>query len=549
MMKAILLFGILFTPSFLSAQPVYQKMVSQGGYYQSTSVAAGHDGTLVIAGLRGTCRSGWWTGLDPLGEVLWEHSEGGYMIDSKAIRCRDSSFLLVLVDRKADDFEPGYFEVYFQKRTRQGELVYASRIRIDSTLSYWIAGFSVAQIDDTLYTISLGSDVLLFDEVLQSLEYIFVLSGETSGTTALFPLSGDEFIFQSTSRGQIYRLLWYSGAFLLLDSTAFEYAILHTVQDTLVTVDDTGFRRWTRLGVLLTTDPFLIALTLLSATYDVDRYYLLTRRNFTNQQIGQVFDKDRQLLHEEACFPSMTFTHLTGAGDNMLYTGHAERRIPGQQVYCYKSEMGSVFPELPYDIGIASAHYLIVDHGTFKRGIYTVEVVNNNPVPVESFHFYTTTFGNFNCAFGYISRYIDGIEALGTVVIRDSLLHSIETLPGLSFCFYVGAPNDTLDANYADNYLCPEIEMTSSVTDNALPAIAIDVYPNPVSDRLHIEIHDPVYELHLSVSGVDGREYITNMLDPTGGNIDTSALPAGLYLYRIASATGILVEGRIVVAR
>jgi hypothetical protein len=252
------------------------------------------------------------------------------------------------------------------------------------------------------------------------------------------------------------------------------------------------------------------------------------------------------LIHSEYSFHAASFTHFIGRGQEVIYAGHIERHLPGQQVYCYKAEMASSYPDLPYDIGIASAHYLIVDHGHFKRGIYTVEIVNHRPVPINTFHFYSTTLGNFNCSYGYLSKSIDGIDPLGTVVIQDSLIHTIYGLPELSFCFYVGIPNDSLDADYSDNYLCPVIEMTSSVSDSGTdPGIVL--WPNPAADMLHIAMREVRPGMRLYLTAVDGKEHYTVALDASGGRVDISHLSPGLFHYAIGTHDRIIAQGKVMI--
>jgi hypothetical protein len=62
----------------------------------------------------------------------------------------------------------------------------------------------------------------------------------------------------------------------------------------------------------------------------------------------------------------------------------------------------------------------------------------------------------------------------------------------------------------------------------------LDIYPNPTSDFVNIEIASNAAVLDVSISDLLGRE-LARQLVPNGGKVDLTALETGLYLVSAAA--------------
>lgn len=76
------------------------------------------------------------------------------------------------------------------------------------------------------------------------------------------------------------------------------------------------------------------------------------------------------------------------------------------------------------------------------------------------------------------------------------------------------------------------------------PAVSPRVYPNPTHDRLYVELQS-ANEVQVILQDIAGR-VVLNELIGYGGSLDVSALPRGLYQYRLSGKDIVPVWGRIV---
>jgi serine protease AprX len=75
----------------------------------------------------------------------------------------------------------------------------------------------------------------------------------------------------------------------------------------------------------------------------------------------------------------------------------------------------------------------------------------------------------------------------------------------------------------------------------------VRVFPNPISDRLNVEVKNPVGDVQFELFDVSGRQVLLRnwtVASPTT-SIDFSANPSGIYFYRILS-DGALAQGKVV---
>lgn len=79
-------------------------------------------------------------------------------------------------------------------------------------------------------------------------------------------------------------------------------------------------------------------------------------------------------------------------------------------------------------------------------------------------------------------------------------------------------------------------------TEEMAMAADVKVYPNPVTERLYIDILSDAEPRILEVSDVTGKIVIREMVSGPGNAIPTNRLQPGLYFYRLAGKTGKLVK-------
>ena len=72
-----------------------------------------------------------------------------------------------------------------------------------------------------------------------------------------------------------------------------------------------------------------------------------------------------------------------------------------------------------------------------------------------------------------------------------------------------------------------------SAIENAAEALQIRVYPNPVSDLIHVTVTDKVIGSTVKIHSLLGTEVISKNVTEGQEAIDVSSLQQGLYLYNI----------------
>lgn len=69
--------------------------------------------------------------------------------------------------------------------------------------------------------------------------------------------------------------------------------------------------------------------------------------------------------------------------------------------------------------------------------------------------------------------------------------------------------------------------------------LAFSIHPNPFSNELHIELQQPAQAM---ISNMNGSILLSTSLEGGKNTIDTSALPAGIYIMKLSSAQGFAVS-------
>jgi|GEM_PF-598828 len=139
-------------------------------------------------------------------------------------------------------------------------------------------------------------------------------------------------------------------------------------------------------------------------------------------------------------------------------------------------------------------------------------------------------------AWGSSERMMEDMAVIAGIWFADTQLGapeaivSLQRIPTISFPTYaLGAPTP-----------CAENTLTTSTNQPA--ADRVEVYPNPVGDRLTVELTGlRAAETQLQLLDFAGRVMNTRVLEMTNGRfeINTSALPSGAYLLRLTNDAGV----------
>ncbi|MCB9332979.1 MAG: T9SS type A sorting domain-containing protein [Lewinellaceae bacterium] len=117
----------------------------------------------------------------------------------------------------------------------------------------------------------------------------------------------------------------------------------------------------------------------------------------------------------------------------------------------------------------------------------------------------------------------------------------------VELCFWTTLPNDSLDANPANNKFCRTLQVTVPTVSPEQPAEALFISPNPASDRAVIQWENSDFAaMHLQVFNAAGALVKTATVQAGSWEFERGALPAGLYHILIRNTeNGQLFTGRL----
>ncbi len=111
-------------------------------------------------------------------------------------------------------------------------------------------------------------------------------------------------------------------------------------------------------------------------------------------------------------------------------------------------------------------------------------------------------------------------------------------------------PNNTYGFGRIDALAAVEaaLALIPSATDDALLSSKYNVYPNPVNNQLIIEMKEAIGKVSLQIIDLQGKLLMQQQWNSNGlmiQHVDVSAIPAGLYVYKISNGDH-LYQGKVV---
>ena len=111
-------------------------------------------------------------------------------------------------------------------------------------------------------------------------------------------------------------------------------------------------------------------------------------------------------------------------------------------------------------------------------------------------------------------------------------------------------PNNTYGFGRIDALAAVEaaLALIPSGTEDDLVSSNISVYPNPVNDRLIIEIQQAIGKVSMEIVDLNGKRLLQQQWNSNGfmiQHVDVSAMPAGLYVYKISNGDHFF-QGKVV---
>ncbi len=87
--------------------------------------------------------------------------------------------------------------------------------------------------------------------------------------------------------------------------------------------------------------------------------------------------------------------------------------------------------------------------------------------------------------------------------------------------------------------------MTCSQSSFMPVSVFSEVFPNPATDKLNVNLHENISSATLEIFNLTGQKRGVYLLNPLNTEINTAALPAGLYFYRLENEAGNIQTGNI----
>ena len=152
-------------------------------------------------------------------------------------------------------------------------------------------------------------------------------------------------------------------------------------------------------------------------------------------------------------------------------------------------------------------------------------------------------FGNFGCAANQNAFGVAYLENGTWTVPQDSIgFYSINTAAVYNGDIYIGGGFASINGDSSINkfarLLCPDFDAAtgcaSSVRENYLQALNLSVYPNPVSDKITVEINDAIaQDLTLNIFNTLGQQVYSTKIHEQKQDLNLNFLQPGVYYVKI----------------
>lgn len=157
---------------------------------------------------------------------------------------------------------------------------------------------------------------------------------------------------------------------------------------------------------------------------------------------------------------------------------------------------------------------------------WNFEAVSNPPQQVG----YISSFPAFSLLPGAVN------EVMLAVIVGNEGETLADVITGLD------ADTDALNSLFAEDGLCntqPQCNPSSVTSETVVPALAVTISPNPVSNQLNVQLDEEIASAKIFIRDATGRLWLQSSY-ADGGQIRllTANLPGGVYLLTVQTAAG-----------
>ena len=185
----------------------------------------------------------------------------------------------------------------------------------------------------------------------------------------------------------------------------------------------------------------------------------------------------------------------------------------------------------------------------YNGGEFSVRLKNMGADTLQSVHVLAARYSLSDPGYCPLKQYINRrFEQLDLAPGADTLLYLgfvgwgyAETVMPWEICFWITAPNDQIDLNHDNDYVCGEFNLVSDSHEQETTSIAL--FPNPTQDALYLQMSgaQPGLCRIFNAAGQLAAEQ-TPVSGPTGYTLDVSRLPAGFYWLQTEQGQGRFVK-------
>lgn len=185
----------------------------------------------------------------------------------------------------------------------------------------------------------------------------------------------------------------------------------------------------------------------------------------------------------------------------------------------------------------------------YLNGEFSVRLKNTGVDTLHSVHVLAARFSLSDPGYCPLKQYINKrFEQLDLAPGADTLLYLgffgwgyAETVMPWDICIWTTAPNDQIDINHDNDYVCGEFNLVSATHEQK--TAAVELFPNPAQDALFLQTNGETPGL-CRIFNAAGRLVAeqTPVSGPEAWRLDVSRLPAGFYWLQTEHGQGRFVK-------